>query len=644
VNLYRNCPSGALLARLLVGVLSLAGVLSLIGCPNPRAPRSAAKIDEKPLAEEFFREQRAYPLRDIPRGAYARAVEQLEREERRMRELRLEAAAEADTLRWEPLGPQPIANGNTAGARPVSGRISALALDPGYNGVTNRTVYLGAAQGGVWRSRDNGQTWTPITEDAPSQAVGSIAVDPTNPNLIYVGTGEGNSSGDSYYGAGLLRSTDGGESWAHITGPVSPFAPNVPAFLNAAIPRIQIDPRRTATVYLCTRGASTYGPSGGSPGPAIGQRGAWKSTDFGATWRNLDVTNNGGQTNVQDILLDPLRPERVYAAVTGMGLYRSTAGGEPGTWQRLTNGLPASDTGRIALAAGPPLGSSEATVYAAVANGAGTSLQGIYRSTDGGESWTKLNSTPGASQVWYNLVLAVDPVDANVLYFGEVQFYRSMDGGDSWTNQMSGNGTGGMHVDQHAVAVSPANRNVVFVGNDGGAYRTDAGGASVIAWANLNQTLNTVQFQAVALHPTDANFLLGGTQDNGSNRFTGDVAWRRVAGGDGGFAFIDQSNPSLVYHTFQNNGASDTRSASFGPRFSEDGGDRWFERGCRSCNAVGGGMHPNDRVGFYAPLAGHPGFTAAPGNVVYFGTHRVYRSADNGVTWAGLGPGADGYG
>jgi uncharacterized protein (TIGR03437 family) len=602
------------------------------------------EFEEKPLAAEWFREQRAYPLAEIPYAAYARAVEQLEREEERLRATRLEAVAEVDALRWEPLGPQPISNGNVAGARPVSGRVTALALDPRYDGVSNQTVYLGAAQGGVWRSPDNGATWAPITEDAPSQAVGSIAVDPANPNVIYVGTGEGNSSGDSYYGAGLLKSTDGGASWAHITGPISTAAPRAPAFLNAAITRVAVDPRNSAVIYVCTKNASTYGPSGGGPSPQIGQRGVWKSTDGGATWRNLDPTSNGGLANANGLVIDPRNSNRIFAAMPGAGVYRSTAGGESGTWERLTNGLPTSDVGRIALATGPPLApSAETTIYAAVANGGGTALRGVYRSTDNGASWSQ-QGVPGASQVWYNLSLAVDPADANVVYFGEVNLHRSTDGGATWSNQTGGNGTGGLHVDHHAIAVSPANRNVVFVGNDGGAWRTDAASASVIGWTNLNQTLNTVQFQSIALHPTDSNFLLGGTQDNGSNRFTGDVAWRRVAGGDGGFALVDQSNPSLVYHTFQNNGASDTRSASFGPRFSADGGNTWLDRGCRSCSAAQGRMNPNDRVGFYAPLAGHPGFTQSPGNVIYFGTHRLYRSADNGATWTGVGPSADGYG
>jgi uncharacterized protein (TIGR03437 family) len=613
-------------------------------------PHEEIESDEKPGADEWFREQRAYPLREIPIAARMRAFDQLEREEQRLRQLKgapRDGAVEAETAQepgWLPLGPQPIANGNTGAVqRPVSGRISAVALDPGYDGIGNRTVYAGAAQGGLWRSRDNGATWTPLIDDQPSLAIGSLAIDPSNPNVIYVGTGEGNNSGDSYYGAGLLKSVDGGATWAQITGPVSTVDPQVPAFLNSSIADITIDPANTQTVYLCTKTAATYGASGGSGTAPLGQRGVWKSTDGGATWRNLDPAN--GNFSANEVALDPQNPNRVFAGVQAQGIFRSNSGGEPGTWQRLAGGLPATGLGRVAFALGPPLPpSTNATIYAAIS--ASTGLAGLFRTTDNGDNWTKLNDPPNVAQSAYNLTLAVDPVDANIVYFGLVNFYRSVDGGQTWVSQMAGNNNGesGLHVDQHALAVFPGNRNILFIGNDGGMWRSDNAVASPMGWQNLNQTLNTVQFQSVAVHPLDVNFLLGGTQDNGSNRFTGDPAWQRVAGGDGGFALIDQSNPSIVYHSFQNSSQSATAGASFGPRVSFNGGDTWIERGCRSCTAAPGRMNPTDRVGFYAPMALHTGFTAPPGNVIYWGTNRLYRSTNTGQTWIGLGPSTDGFG
>jgi len=219
-------------------------------------PPTAAVDEEENEAGEHRREdwfyfQRAYPARAIPPEAPLRMREQLEREELRLKQTRTAfrdsagAAAEpAQQAVWAALGPAPIAQGQTFGpvSSPVSGRVSAIALDPGYNGTTNQTVYVGAAQGGVWRSTDNGANWTPLLDNQPSLAVGAIAIDPTNPNIIYVGTGEGNRAGDTYYGQGLLKSVDGGTTWTQITGPVSTTAPGLPSFINCSFLGIEIDP------------------------------------------------------------------------------------------------------------------------------------------------------------------------------------------------------------------------------------------------------------------------------------------------------------------------------------------------------------------------------------------------------------------
>jgi photosystem II stability/assembly factor-like uncharacterized protein len=642
-------------------VMLFAGLLISSGLKNP-PPVEADFEGEKPGADEWFYEQRAYPLTEIPRGARVRAIRQMEAAETRQKQVRralygqtTEATRATEALennqpKWEALGPKPISNGNTGTiSRPVSGRATAIALDPGYDGVSNQTIYLGAAQGGLWRSRDNGVNWTPLLDEQASLAVGSVAIDPANPNVIYVGTGEGNASGDCYYGAGLLKSVDGGATWRLITGPVSTTAPRFPVFQNTAIMHIAIDPNNTQTIYLCTRTAGTYGPSGGGSITAgvPGQRGVWKSTDGGETWRNLDVAGNGGITIANDLLISPQNSNTVFAAIPGRGIYRSTAGGEPGSWQLLTQGLPATELGRIKLVVGPPVNSSAPfTLFAAIAT-TGSMLHGVYRSTDNGDTWTRTTGQPASvGQTNYNLTLSVDPLNPNIIYLGMVTFYRSLDGGNNWINQANGTGDGGIHVDQHFSVVSRARPNIFFMANDGGVWRSDNANATgqTMGWVNLNQTLNTVQFQGVAMHPTNPNYLIGGTQDNGTNRFTGDAAWTRVAGGDGGFALVDQSNPSTVWHSFQNSSGTATTGASYGPRVSFNAGDAWSERGCRaSCRPVAGSMNPSDRVGFYSPMTLNTGFTQ-PANVIYWGTHRIYRSADIGVTWTGLGASADGFG
>jgi uncharacterized protein (TIGR03437 family) len=604
-------------------------------------------VAEAPGADDWFYAQRAYPLPDIPPGARAQAFEQMKREEARLKQAGLaalvkqaEAAAETAPV-WQPLGPAPIANGNLDGglALPASGRVMSLALDPNYDGTGNRTIYLGAAHGGLWRSLDNGATWMPLLDEEASQAVGAITIDPNNPNVIYVGTGTGSRSISSYYGAGLLKSVDGGATWRLIPGPLSTRAPFRPAFQMASMPRLALDPNNSSTLYACTVNGSITSATGSSGSVPLGQRGVWKSNDGGETWRNLDPSGNGGATNASDLVIDPRNSNFVMAALQSTGLYRSLAGGETGTWERLSGGLPAAGTfGRVALTTGPPLPpSTNPTFFAAFATSSST-LQ-LFRSVDNGDTWQALSVPAGATQTFHNLVLMVDPVDANVLYAGEVRLHRSLNGGASWERVSNGDGSGGLHVDQHAFVINPRNRNQIFVGNDGGVWRSDNATAALIRWQNLNLGLNIAQFQGLALHPSDPNFLLGGTQDNGSLRFTNNPAWTTVAGGDGGAAVIDQSNPTTVYHNFQSG------TGSYGPRVSFNSGSNWTDIGCRNCAAVPGRLNPTDRVSFYSPMAQHAGFTQAPsGNVIYFGTHRLYRSANNGGTWTGLGPSADGFG
>src|SRR5262245_30318459 len=347
----------------------------------------------------WFYAQRAYPLKTIPRGARLRALDQLEREEKRLKELNAAAPgvfsnSDAEPV-WTPLGPAPIGEGQTFGVPrvAVSGRVSTVVFDPGYNGSSNQTVYLGAAMGGVWRSRDNGATWAPLTDDQPSLAMGAIAIDPTNPNIIYAGTGEGHFSGDSYYGAGLLKSTDGGMTWAQIVGPVSTAGPQASAFLNASFTALTVDPRSPTTIYAATAFAGISSASSYTSDAPLGDRGVWKSTDGGMTWRNLNPPNLPTPSRSgTDLVLDPLDTNRVFAAMNGLGIYRSNNGGEPGAWEKLAGGLPGSGIGRVKLAVGPPRApSADSILYAAFASDTNV-LLGIWNSTDDGSTWAKVTT------------------------------------------------------------------------------------------------------------------------------------------------------------------------------------------------------------------------------------------------------------
>lgn len=627
-----------------------------------RASPDAGDENEGLGHASWFYSQRAYPLGAVPAGARLRAIGEWEREEARLNRLRGVAAGRARDvaaqLEWTALGPAPIGQGQTYGNPrvPVSGRVSMIAFDPRYNGTSNQTIYIGAAQGGLWRSPDNGSTWTPLTDDQPSLATGAIAIDPVNPDVLYVGTGEAHLSGDSYYGAGLLKSVNGGATWSRIAGPVSMSDPKLPAFLNASFHAIAIDPVTPSTLFAATEAGIVSSASGGAAFPPLGDRGIWKSTDGGMNWRNVNPSNTLPLDKAgTDVQLDPRDPKRVFAGIWQGGIYRSNLGGEPGTWERLGGGLPDSDIERVKLAAGPPLApSGNATVYAVIGRQSNSRPHGLFRSTDNGMSWTRTNPPPSTvDATFYALALAVDPVDANVVYFGTLTntlnsggaLWRSRDGGQTWADISLGDGTsGGLHADTHWIAIHPANRNLLLTANDGGVWRTENATANTVSWTSLNQALSLTQFYTLALHPTDANILLGGTQDNGTNRYTGSLNWVQARGGDGGAALIDQSNPLVMYHTFQNFNNKSASLVRMGPEISFDGGATWTRRGCFGCAAQAGNLHPADRLSDFAPMALHTGFGGENGNVIYFGTHRLYRSADRGVTWTGLGASADGFG
>ncbi len=240
------------------------------------------------------------------------------------------------------------------------------------------------------------------------------------------------------------------------------------------------------------------------------------------------------------------------------------------------------------------------------------------------------------------MFIAVDPTDGNTVYYGGQYNYprfafclvRSINGGTSWTDMNSNS----LHPDTHAIAIANSNRNILFTGNDGGIWRTDAATALTVSWTSLNPALSLTQFQSVALHPTDPNIIIGGTQDNGTNKHSGATGWDSIDGGDGGFSLIDQANPSVLYHTIYNN------TGFISPYLSLNGGQSWQFIGCDGCGTAQGNFNPTDRVKFYAPMALNPAFTSSSGNVVYFGTHRLYRTANRGTAWTGLGSSTDGFG
>jgi photosystem II stability/assembly factor-like uncharacterized protein len=546
---------------------------------------------------EYFYDQRAYPFARVPAGALQRGWRQMmgrwpaifARARAAAANVISGNAALAAASEWSPLGPAPI-------DVEASGRIATVAIHP----VNSSIIYIGGAQGGVWKTTNGGASWIPLTDHECSTAMGSLVIDPVNPQIVYAGTGEMNFSADSYYGCGVLRTTDGGATWTQQGASV--FDSNSGG---ARIAKLLIDPGTAGSASATTVYAATT-------------VGLYVSRNSGATWTRLI---DGVFT---DLLMHPTDARTLYAALgtpggsPANGIYRTTDGGA--TWTQLSAGFPAVNVGRIALALAP---SAPNVLYAAVQDqlagggGADGQLLGIWKSTDAGATWLRVTATGAdcATQCWYNLVIATDPLNPDIVYFGGVLLYRSDDGGAIFRSILRT-----IHVDQHAISFDPKSPSTVIVGNDGGIYRsTDRGGT----WQSLNTNLALTQFYSgIALHPSDASVALGGTQDNGTLEYSGVSRWASVLGGDGGFTAIDHRNPSFSWAETQ----WSVGSGFSGPRLRVGSG----QFGIRKV----AGIDMNDRALFIPPLVLDPTDPA----VVYFGTFRLYRTANRGDLWTAISP------
>lgn len=475
---------------------------------------------------------------------------------------------------WVPLGPAPLANrsGTTFG-----GRTNSIAIDPRDPNV----IYLGAALGGVWKTTDGGQNWTSLTDDQPSLASGGIAIAPSNPDTIYVGTGEENFSGDSLYGAGILRSDDGGATWTQLGTDVF-VDPNGGG---ARTSRILVDPKDSNTIYVGT----TWG--------------LWKSTDGGQSWA-LKLSSRT-QAAITDLIMAPDNPAVLYAAVsvpnsaTNKGLYRSLDFGE--TWQPLDLGLTSSEIGRINVTISPAL---PQILYASIGNAAGGTIQMFrLKSMDGGDTWQRLpDCNSGCNQQSYNNIIRVHPTNPNIVYQGAVQLFRTMDGGQTW------NTTTRFHTDHHWLVYDQLGN--LYIGSDGGIFRINPNDTA----SDLNTNLATIQFYAgVSLHPFNSTFILAGTQDNGSDEYTGSPTWTLVCGGDGAYQAFEgpDGDPDNVWYC---------SSQNLGIRKTTDGG--------LTTHPATNGLSTTGAA-FIAPFIIDPNRS----NVLITGTHGIWRTEDAAASW-----------
>ena len=567
-------------------------------------------IDNPETARGFFARR--------PRANPSRARRKLSLELCQAEGMRLEPRTLLTS--WTALGPAPIVNGVGTG-HAASGRLAGVAASP----TDPNTYYVAAAGGGVWKTTNAGVSWVPLTDSQPIQAMGAIAVAPSNGNFVYAGTGEANNSGDAQYGMGILRSTDGGASFTLSQGPGNIFATS-----GLTTSKIAVDPTNANIVYAAmgnVGGAKAFRPGAG----------VYKSTDGGVTWANLTASIETTDT-YSDVEVNPTNPSIVYMAVgtfyaaAKAGVYESTNGGT--AWTKLNLGVATTNFGRTSIAIAP---SSPQTVYATVedANTSGVLL--VARTDDGGTTWTAV--TPGhnymGGQGWYDQWVIVSPISPMTVFVGgspsdSASILESTDGGANWSNIGQGVDGTGPHADHHAAAFTSDGK--MIEGNDGGIWRLDNASPSAIKWTDLNANINTIQFQGIALSPTDPNIVLGGSQDNGTERFTGTLGWVETDGGDGGEVRFSRQNSNLAYRV--------SPIGSFGPnnyfRKSSDAGQSWgsYTNGLPSSSAV-----PDQSTNFYPPFA----IDSKNDQHLILGSSDLFVTTDGATTWTNLTAGKTGW-
>ena len=544
----------------------------LLGFALAPVPANLAAQDtdegERILARLEYERLRTYSGRGVVISARMRIARE------RGMALRGIAARGAPSVPWRPLGPAPI---DDPGRGPVAGRVSTIAIHPRDPAI----VYIGGAQGGVWKTENRGASWTPMSDHECSLAMGSIAIDPVNPNIIYAGTGEQHFSGDSYYGCGVLRSLDGGSTWEWDRQLASVFLDARRG--GAKISRVIVDPL-------------TAGSSSSTTVLAATDFGLFRSPDSGRTWRAVLA----GVVN--DLVMNPVDPSILYAANRSDGVYKSTDSGR--SWNRASGGMRDTDIGRINLAIAP---SAPDVLYAAIRDRGEDAGRGplIYRTDDGAATWREVDAKGSNcySICWYALTLAVHPLNPDRLHLGAgVGLFLSEDGGQTFKLAHPDN----LYVDQHYLVFDTlSGPDALYLANDGGVYRSmDAG----VSWTSLATNLAITQFYpGITPHPVHPVETLGGTQDQGTLRATaGTMTWTKVMDGDGGFTAIDAEDPDVWYGEAQ---------WPYGPR--------------KNGRYVQSGIDRNDRAAFIPPLVMDP----VDSRRLYFGTQSLYRTENSANKW-----------
>ena len=531
--------------------------------------------NEKPAAgpSDWMAAQRMYPYNEIRQDVYLEE----------MKKASQMSSSRNGEIEWEFVGPSNI-----------GGRITDIEMPSGQSS----TIYIGAATGGILKSEDTGNTWEQKFVGIPTISIGDIAIDPQNQEILYVGTGEANSSSYSFLGSGIYKSTDGGDNWTYLGLEESAY-----------IGRVIVDHTNTQRVFAAACGTLFSNST---------DRGIYRTIDGGDSWEQVLYVNDS--TAAIDLVQHPDNADILYAAFwerkrgltyrqsfgVSSGIWKTVDGGD--TWTELGGGLPgAIDKGRIGIT----ISKSNPNVLYAMYD-MPNQVMYVYKTIDGGQSWQRADNNylngMGSSFAWYFGQIRVDPNDENRVYtLGQIMF-RTENSGGYWGEIGSS-----VHVDHHAMFFDEESGRV-YLGNDGGLYWSSNNGSS---WTKINN-LPITQFYAFDVSNINPDFMMGGTQDNNSIRTIGGNThnWYPVLGGDGMYCRINQQNNDIVYAEYQ-----------WGNLFRSFNA----QAGYPSYDYVSYNME-SDRKNWSAPLA------LTPGNdqIAYFGTHRVWKSTNDGSSWTAV--------
>ena len=521
-------------------------------------------------------------------------------------------------LHWQSLGP-----------RFQGGRVETIDAVPGTG-----MIYVGFGSGSIWKTTNNGLTWAPIFDDQPTSSIGDLAVSRSNPNIIYVGTGENLLARSSFAGVGVFKSTDGGATWTHL-GLADTHH----------IGRVAIHPKNPDIVFVAALGHLFT---------ANEERGLFRSKDGGKTWKKVLYVSD--KVGAVDVIFDPSTPDTIYASTNehdrkawnsiehgeGSGIYKSVDGGE--TWKRLAGGLPGGPyIGRIGLAVAP---SAPQIVYAFLANqtpieetgpqGKRTAPAGpeVYRSDDRGATWRKLPMKSDLFRMDFYGDIVVSPDNPEMFYALGPNLHRSEDGGRTFQNlhglvtHLYDHPSPALHLDHHDLWIDPADARRLILGNDGGVYVSNDRGAT---WLHLNN-IPAGEFYALSADEADPYFIYGGTQDNAALLGPADRTpldgikdpWRYIwidlwGGGDSYVTAVDPADPGTIYFEqqfgdFQRKNMRTGEIKRIRPRANKG--------------------EPELRYNWMSPFVisrHNPG-------IVYFGANKLFRSLNRGDDWLCISP------